>query len=172
MSRKAWIPLFCLLVFSSIAFAADSRQLTFDSFGAARIGMSREQLAEALGGKLEDAMPGDDDSEQCGYVTSARVPKGVSFMLIDQHLARIDIISPQILAASGIRIGSTQADVLAAYPGRVQVSPHAYTSPEGTYLTIHSLDGHLGIRFETDQGRVVNFYAGTAQAIEYIEGCL
>jgi hypothetical protein len=33
-------------------------------------------------------------------------------------------------------------------------------------------DRRSGIRFATDHGKVTNFYAGTAQAIQYIEGCL
>jgi hypothetical protein len=34
-----------------------------------------------------------------------------------------------------------------------------------------STNGHLGIRFETDGKRVVRWYAGTSEAIQYVEGC-
>ena len=33
-------------------------------------------------------------------------------------------------------------------------------------------DGARGMRFETEDGKVTRFYAGTAEPIEYVEGCL
>jgi hypothetical protein len=38
------------------------------------------------------------------------------------------------------------------------------------YLTIRSDDRHYGVRFETDQGKITMFYAGTYEAIQYVEG--
>jgi len=54
----------------------------------------------------------------------------------------------------------------------MKVSRHAYTGEEGGhYLTFRSSDGRYGIRFETDQGKITTFYAGSYAAIQYIEGC-
>ncbi|RDI97629.1 hypothetical protein DVT68_15160 [Dyella solisilvae] len=155
-----------------MVIAGDTPTVGFQGFGAARIGMSRQELAAALGDKLVDEVPGDPDNQHCGFVTSAKAGEGIRFMLIEEHLARINVSSPVFQAASGAHIGSTEEEVLAAYTGQVDVAPHAYNAPEGNYLTVHSPDGRDGIRFETDQGRVVKFYAGTAEAIQYIEGCL
>ena len=39
------------------------------------------------------------------------------------------------------------------------------------YGKLHSSDGKLGIRFETDRDIVTMFYAGRSDAIQFIEGC-
>jgi hypothetical protein len=132
--------------------------------------MSRHALESALGTKLksEDL---DADSEGCEYVTPTHGYDGVGFMLVDQHLARIDVSDQKIATLSGAHVGSTQASILALYPGRVEVTPHAYTAPQGSYLTMLSPDRKHGIRFETDNGKVTLYYAGTVEAIQYIEGC-
>jgi hypothetical protein len=133
--------------------------------------MSRQQLERALGARLKSGNP-DADSDSCEYTTPEVGDAGVSYMLINRHLARIDISEPNIFTLSGAHVGSSKDSVLGLYGGRVVVSPHAYTAPEGEYLTMLSPDSKNGIRFETDQGKVTVYYLGTAEAIQYIEGCL
>ena len=53
----------------------------------------------------------------------------------------------------------------------LKVEPHNYTAPEGHYLTVLASNGRYGIRFETDEGKIVKFYAGQLQAIALVEGC-
>lgn len=151
------------------ALAAGDR-LTFDGLGPARIGMSRAELASALGDRLsnDDAT---DDARRCEMVHAESTDGSVSYLLTDGVLARIDIDTDQVLSLSGLGLGSAEAAVIATYAGRVTVTPHAYSGPEGKYLTLHSRDGRRGMRFETSGGQVSRFYAGTARAIEYIEGC-
>ena len=164
--------LFICTVIGSMAIAgpAELRRVSFTSYGAARIGMTRHALEEALGEKLKSENP-DADSESCEYVAPSGGYEGLSFMLINQRLARIDVTSPRVMTLAGARVGASQRAVMALYPGRVEVSPHAYTAPDGSYLTVYSSDRRHGIRFETDHGKITVFYAGTAEAIQYIEGC-
>ncbi|WP_457098194.1 hypothetical protein [Lysobacter sp. P5_B9] len=149
---------------------ASEPKITFNSYGPVLIGMDRQALERALGSKLKGEEP-DADSEACEYVAPERGYDGVGFMLINQHLARVDVSNPNVATLSGAHVGSTQESVLAMYPGRVEVSPHAYTAPDGSYLTLFSRDKLHGIRFETDHGKVTRYYSGTAEAIQYIEGC-
>jgi hypothetical protein len=92
-------------------------------------------------------------------------------MLIDGRLARIDVDTAAVATISGAHVGSTEAEVRALYPGQVITTPHFYTGPEGHYLVLTAPDGQRGIRFETDGQRVVRWYAGTAEAIQLVEGC-
>lgn len=154
---------------ASVAVAQEPR-ITFTTYGPARIGMSPRALESALGVKLKRYEP-DEDSEACEYVTASRGYEGVSFMLLNQRLARIDVSSPKVRTRSGVHIGSSQEEVLALYPGRIEESAHAYTAPDGSYLTMFSPDKQHGMRFETDHGKVTVYYAGTAEAVQYIEGC-
>ena len=171
MSKIAAVLLFTSTLIASAAAAPSSGpRVTFTSFGPARIGMSRQGLESALGTRLKSEAQ-DADSEGCEYVAAARGYEGIGFMLVDQHLARIDVSDRNVNTLSGAHVGSTQESVLALYSGRVVVSPHAYTAPDGSYLTLLSSDKKHGIRFETDHGKVTVYYAGTAEAIQYIEGC-
>jgi hypothetical protein len=56
------------------------------------------------------------------------------------------------------------------YGSKMEVKEHQYIDT-GHYLTVRSADGRYGVRFETDKGRITEFYAGTYEAIQYVEGC-
>lgn len=151
------------------AWSAPPR-LSFTSYGPVRIGMSRAALEGALGSKLDD---GDVvlEPRKCEYANAGKDHENIDFMLVDDRLVRIDVHGPGIATRSGAHVGSTEAEIMALYPGRIIVSPHAYATPEGMYLTLHSADGRHGLRFETYAGVVTSFYAGTAEALEDTEGC-
>jgi hypothetical protein len=161
----------CAIASAAAPAVAAHLRIAFDSYGPVRIGMTRQEIGAALGTGIRNENP-DADTEGCEYVVPGSDHAGVSFMLLKGRLARIDVNSPDVLTLSGARIGATQDAVLALYRDRVRISPHAYSAPEGSYLTMHSADKRNGIRFETYQGKVTGYYAGTAEAIEYIEGCL
>ncbi|MBN8481365.1 MAG: hypothetical protein J0L88_07240 [Xanthomonadales bacterium] len=170
--------IFALLAMSlvTVSFCASGgalgeKRLGFTSYGSAHIGMSRAALETAVGSKLRNEYP-DSDTEGCEYVVPQKGYKGVSFMLIDQRVARIDISDPKIKTLSGAHIGASEISVKALYRGRIQITPHAYSSPDGSYLTLLSQDGRYGLRFETLEGKIIGFYAGTVEAIQFIEGCL
>jgi hypothetical protein len=92
-------------------------------------------------------------------------------MLVDGRLARIDIGDGSIRTRSGAAIGTPRAEVEAMYAGRFVVEPHAYMGPADVYLTVYSDDHRRGLRFEIVDGRVGQFYVGTGEAVQYIEGC-
>ena len=169
--NRAFAALACCAVLLVPEALAESAKLSFDGLGPARFGMSRAALEAALGSRLtrDDAA---DSPERCEQVQRLGGDDSVAYMFVDGLLARIDIDTDQVFTVSGIGLGSTEAAVKAAYGDRVATTPHAYTGPEGKYLTLHSRDGSRGMRFETSGGHVSRYYAGTARAIEYIEGCL
>lgn len=167
--RMLVVILLGLLSVAAVA-AGKTARLSFDSLGAVRVGMTPAQLQAAIGAPLKQDFP--DDTERCRYMQPAAGPGQVSFMMIDDRLARIDVMDPGVSTVAGIHVGSPKSDVLVAYPHDVTVEPHAYTAPDGEYLTVYAPDHRHGIRFETDHDRVVSFYAGNADAIHYIEGCL
>jgi hypothetical protein len=92
-------------------------------------------------------------------------------MILDGRVGRVDIDNRDMQTAEAVHNGDSEADAIKAYGKRLKIAPSAYMGPEGHYLTLHSADGRYGIRFETDGGRITRYYAGTAEAIEYIEGC-
>jgi hypothetical protein len=165
-----------LSIFSTLALSlptpghAQEKRVSLDGYGPARIGMTRKALEKALGTKLskDDAT---EDAQSCEIAEPLNGSGGVAYMLIHGKLARVEVFSKGIRTVSGVQVNDSQASVIATYPGRIEVSPHFYTAPEGTYLTMFSKDKRKGIRFETDNGKVSAYYAGNAEVIQYVEGC-
>ena len=91
-------------------------------------------------------------------------------MLLEGRLGRIEVHNPGVLTDTGIKVGDSERQALQAYGGRLKVGPHKYID-NGHYLTAKSSDGHYGIRFETEDGRITMYYAGRFDAIALVEGC-
>ena len=129
--------------------------------------MTLPQLNSALHEKF--TMPVDKEEQACFYVKPAKHPE-VSLMIESRHLVRVDVDKPGIRTAEGIQVGDTESHVLQVFGPTVKVEEHKY-NPDGHYLTVRPRYGNYGIRFETNQGKVEEFYAGTFEAIQYVEGC-
>ena len=153
-----------------VALAAGPQRVTFTSVGKARIGMSEQTLVRALGAALFHVAP-DAEEESCYYALGRGLPPKVHLMMLHNRLARIDVYEPGVSTVGGAGVGTSESDLKRLYGSKLIQEPHAYAGPEGHYLTLRSTDGDYSIRFETDGLLVTGFYAGTAHAIQYIEGC-
>jgi len=93
-------------------------------------------------------------------------------MIENDSVARFDVENPAIRTREGAGVGDLEADVVRRYGNRIVVSPHAYTGPDGHYLTVTPPGDTLHrIIFETDGQKVVHIRAGKRPTVEYIEGC-
>ncbi len=153
-----------LMIFVGACFATEGWVIRQDGVGPVKIGMSLPQLNTALHEKF--AMPESKEDQGCFYVTASKYPQ-VSFMIENGHVVRVDVDKSGIATAEGVQVGDSEDRVKQVYGDRLKVEPHHYT--EGHYLTLRN--GDRGIRFETDEGKVSTFYAGTFEAIQYIDGC-
>lgn len=104
----------------------------------------------------------------CSYFRTSRSPIGVRVMVVDRVVARIDVDSGATATLEGIRVGSTEAQVKAAYGDRVETGPHKYT--DGHTMTVTG-EGNFRIVFETDGSKVTRYHAGITPAVEWVEGC-
>jgi hypothetical protein len=161
-----WQLLLCLLLAASCS-ATNDWVVREDGIGPIKIGMSLSHLSATLHQKLSEEEGG---SENCFYV-HAPGHDHISYMIIDDRVVRVDIDAPGTRTATGIQVGDREAHLRQVYGSRAKVTAHQYVDT-GHYLTVRSADGRNGIRFETDMGKVTMFYAGTYEAIQYVEGCL
>jgi hypothetical protein len=163
---KPYRPLIFLsmMILIVACYAADTWVVSQDGVGPVKIGMTLPQLNGALHEKF--AMPESKEDQGCFYVTATKHPQ-VSFMIEDKHLVRVDVDKSGVATTEGIQVGDSEEHVKHVYGSRLQVEPNHYT--DGHYLTLRS--GKYGIRFETEDGKVSTFYAGTFEAIQYVEGC-
>lgn len=164
------LKLFGILCFAAIGSSQVSRPwvLRQDGIGPVKIGMNLTQLNTVLHEKF--TLPKDKEEQGCYFDGPAAHPH-VSFMILKGRVARVEVDAPGVATENGIQVGDSEERAKQVYGSRLKVKPHAYTGPQGHYLTIRSADGRYGIRFETDNGKITTFYAGRFDAIQYIEGC-
>jgi hypothetical protein len=148
------------------SFPSDSWTIRQDGVGPVKIGMSLSQLNTALHEKF--AIPKEKEDQRCFYVAPTKHPH-VSFMIENERLVRIDVAKHGIATEEGVRVGDSEEHAKQVYGARLNIEPHKYT--DGHYLTVGSKSGGYGIRFETENGKIETFYAGTFETIQYVEGC-
>lgn len=137
--------------------------------GGLRAGMTVKQARAVFPG-FEPAAGAD--SVGCDYATVPELPLGVSVMVEDGVVGRIDVLQGTVPTSAGARIGDTESTIKKLYKGQVTVSPHKYT--DGHYLTVvpkSPADSAFRIIFETDGTRVLQYRAGRRPQVEYVEGC-
>jgi hypothetical protein len=138
--------------------------------GPIRIGMDAGQLERALDRRLPDTQDASEDS--CRYIEAGAKWPGTAVMLLDGRVARVDVTTRGIPTLSGALVGDLESKVLDIYGNRLRISDSDFGAGDSKYLTMFSSDRSLGIRFETDGERVTEYYVGTGQAVQFIEGCL
>ena len=148
--------------------SASSWTVTPAGIGAVRVDMAAAELVQAAGNFTTPA-----GSTGCVYVRPASLPPGVSIMLANGRIARIDIDSAGVRTDAGVAVGDSSAAVQRAYPGRVTTTPHKYVAG-GEYLTVRSAspsDSALRIVFESEAGRVTRYRTGRVPEVEWVERC-
>jgi len=138
-----------------------------DGIGPIKIGMTPTQMKGALHQSLQEEESG---SENCYYVR-ALGHRHLAFMIEDGKLSRIDVDARGIATSTGIQVGDSEKKVREIYGSKLAVTEHKYIDT-GHYFTVRSSKPGFGIRFETDKGKIFEFYAGKYESIQYVEGCL
>ena len=170
-----------VLVLSAVLLAACSALaedtswvLSQDGIGPVKIGMDDEQLDHFLHTRL-----GYNRSENHGCMTvisKQLAPRGVTFMIESKYLTRINVdfygTDPRPLTIktdAGIGLGSSEEDVLKAYPAaRVKPDP---ADPTWHTIFVESPDRSKGLVFETNGKTVKAMHGGANPAISYPNGC-
>ena len=142
----------------------------FDGYGDMRFGMTAAQTRQAWGGELKGIAA---EGEACYHLSPkwVKVPAELAFMIEGDRFVRYSSEDAKLVAPGGGRIGMSQAQIEALYPGRVEVQPHKYS--DGKYLRIKDTgDGNAVLVFETDaKGVVDEFRVGVPPQVDYVEGC-
>ena len=145
--------------------------VTIGGLGAVRVGMTMEE-AEAAAGLELAGEPDVRINEGCYFISPVGLD-GVTFMVTDGTIARVDIVSGPITTRSGAGIGSTEQEIKNLFGDQIVVSPHAYV--EGHYLTfvpVDEGDDRYRVVFETDGREVTQYRAGRLPEVDYVEGCV
>lgn len=153
--------------------------LDFDSLGPARLGMTMDEFAAALGLPLT-LTDISGYADPCWNERVGGPESGIGVMTIDGRdgpVVRISVEGPAADPAALPRtamllgVGSTADEVRAAYPGRVTESA-AYGNGLALTITDPAAPAGTVLLFETDeQGLVSSMRSGEAGPVSYLEGC-
>lgn len=166
-----------------VAPPADSAPaLTAEGWGPLRIGMTLDEVTAAAGPDSDPEAIGGPEPEECDQFRPEQAPEGLLVMIEQGVLTRISIMEPSTLRTDrGFGIGSTAAEIKAAYGDAARAEPHHYIGLPAEYITVwnggapaepyvQDLDAR-GISYETDaDGRVSLIHVG-GPSIQYVEGC-
>jgi len=168
-----------------IAPAPGANALTAAGFGPLRIGMTRAEVATALGEDSDPAAVGGVEPESCDQWRPVRAPEGLLVMIQDGVLTRISIASPSTLKTDrGFGVGDTAAAIKAAYGPLAVSQPHKYSPAPAEDIFVWTAGGPAsadayvedaaarGVRYEIDGGGKVRIIHAGGPAIQLVEGCL
>ena len=163
------IPALVLAGLGPASAAAEDWRITTAGYGPAKIGMSVAEASAALGMKL--VSEGPVDNPECHYLRPEPAVEGLWFMISNDRVVRVEVNAPGITTRSGLGVGDAESRVKETFGASLEVTPHKYVAPDGSYLTVWSANHKAAVRFETLQGKVTSFYAGRVPEVEYVEGC-
>lgn len=158
--------------------------LTAEGWGPLTIGMTLEDVIAAAGPDAEPEAVGGPEPEYCDQFRPARAPEGLYVMIEQGVLTRISVTAPAgIETDSGLSVGDSAAAVRSAYGDALHAQPHTYLEPPAEYLTVWTVGdpgdrpytddpAARGIRFETDERKIVERIHAGSPSIQYVEGCL
>jgi hypothetical protein len=134
-------------------------------------GMSPADARGKFPVKLED-YNGDTSSKPdpnaCYELFAAEPVQGVSFLVENAKVGRLDVISEGPKTADGFGVNSEAADIRAKYGSALTEAPNKYEK-EITELTI--VQGQSKTIFEIQDQTVRAFRSGVAPTIDYVEHC-
>jgi hypothetical protein len=140
------------------AMSNDSR-LRIDGIEGVRLGMDLEQARNAF--KIPTVFT---DSQPCQALAPQGDPAGLSVVLIGNRVSLITISSGPLKTEKGIAVGSTVAQVKAAYPA---------IDDRGTRLVLRGTGAFAGYSmvFEQANGKVTAMWSGVRDVAEADEAC-
>jgi len=149
----------------NVETSTDETVVTHNSFGKIKVGMTVSQASQASA--IELVPP--TGNKECHYVEPKQGFKGISFMVIDGVIARIDVKSKTYTTDKGAKIGDTEDKIKSLYKG-VSVYPQKYDAKKND-MEVYSEDEKYLIIFETDGKVVTGFRVGRIEEVGWVEGC-
>jgi hypothetical protein len=157
----------------------ESTPISLYGIGAVRGGMTIAEAEEATGQTL--TIEGFDDFGGTCYFARIDGLDELYFLIVNDAgasdprqgvVGRVSATAGPWRTISGLGVGSTRAEVLAAYGDRIVESPHAYV--DGSYLDYvpaDPADAAFMLRFATNGDTVTEVHAGLEGPAGSIEGC-
>jgi hypothetical protein len=154
------------------AALAPCSPVTVEGYCGVSFGMTPGEAVAKFPVKLENYDGADSDTQKdpnhCYEMFAAEPVQGVSFLVENQKIGRIDFLTEAAKTAEGFGIGSTPEEIKAMFGAAVTEGKNKY-EPEITDLTVKQ--GLTKYVFEVQDGKVRGWRAGIAPTVDYTEHC-
>jgi hypothetical protein len=140
--------------------------------GPIQIGMDLNEVAEI--GLTPVPMEGSGQGT-CQYYRIQGYSEPIGLMVVENRILRIDVWPGSLTETrSGIKIGSTEADLVRVYGNQLEAMPNSLTLGKTVIFKPKDPGEDLfRLVFETDdRGQVVQYRAGQFPSVTWPEGCL
>jgi hypothetical protein len=170
-----------ILIFHKSAFA-DEMRLSMNRVGPIWIGMNVGDVYKIFNKTYGKKVIYPNDSNfnsSCDYYNPFYEANGLSFMLNNGNVARIDIdfnvnyndYKIKFITLSGIKIGDRVDKIKRKFGNIVEDIADHYDGPDIRNLIVKSSDKKYAIRFDVDKEKIIKIYSGLSSHIYLIEGC-
>lgn len=157
--------------FAQVTLTEES-QVGTNGIGSVLIGQTISEAVKASGLNMKQVYGGDP--KYCTYFKPVGGLDGVSFMVSNYRIVRVDIDNPRVTTFRGAKIGDSEERIKYLYQEQIHVQKHPYIRFGGHYLVFiprDQEDSNYRVIFETDGQKVLRYRAGKLPEVEYIEGC-
>ena len=166
--KRALATLVLLLLYPLIGFGDDTWRITTRGYGPIRAGMTPAEAARLMGTRLKTLEDRPLDSS-CDHLYAEKGFEGVSLMVQNGKITRLELSSSSVQTLSGIKIGDSTTRLKQVFGTRLEIEQHKYDD-DGFYYFVWEQSKRHGVKFEIGGGRVTEIYAGD-ESIQYVEGC-
>ncbi len=146
---------------SASAALSTKARISHSGLGPVKLGMTEAQVERAA----KRAINSSSATPGCGTAPLAGKTYG---LFTGKRLRRIYVNTPRFATSKGVRVGSSERRLLAAYPGRLKRQPQHY-SPEEDELVWRS--DRRKIIFTMNDEKVAGISTGRIPEIDLVEGC-
>jgi hypothetical protein len=165
--------IFTLTIFSVNAQdrLTNKSKVSINSIGPVQVGMNLAQASKVTGLKFVET---EARMGSCSQISPKGAPKGVSFLLTNGYITRVDIYeNKQITTIRGAKVGDTKTRIMSLYQSQLRESNSEVSASTKllTFTPTNRNDKNYRLIFEMYQNRVQGFRVGKLPEVEYSEGC-
>ena len=135
--------------------------------GEVTFGMTVAQAQVAAGTDLINCVPTSD----CYRVTPAQGPEGISFLVTDNTIERVDIVAGPLTTRSGIGIGSTEDEIINLFGDRIETQVNDDSSVDLIFVPRDDSDAEFRVIFTVRDGAVETFRSGRIPQVTVQNPC-
>ena len=135
--------------------------------GEVTFGMTVAQAQVAAGTDLINCAPASD----CYRVTPARGPEGISFLVTESTIERVDIVAGPLTTRSGIGIGSPEDDIINLFGDQIETQVNDDSSVDLIFVPQDESDAEFRVIFTIRDGVVETFRSGRIPQVTVQNPC-